>query len=101
MQLKAGVFSAINVIAVLWVYWYLISGGWLTNHYHLNDPNVINLVLAIFEPIAVLSVLAYWIKEKPFTYRLLSICATVQLLIGVGFALFILLFVLTWKPKLM
>ncbi len=52
-QLKAGVFSAVNVIAALWVYRYLISGGWLTNHYHLNDPNLINLVLAIFEPIAV------------------------------------------------
>jgi hypothetical protein len=100
-QTRAAIFSAINIIAALWVYWYLIGGGWLTNHYHLNDPNVVNLVLAIFEPIAVFTLLAYWIWRTPLVLRLLCICAAVQLLIGLGFALFILLFALTWTPKLM
>ena len=99
--MKPILLSAVNIIAALWVYSYLISGGWLTNRYALNDPNIINLVLAIFEPIAVLSVLAYWIWRTSFWYRLLFIFAIVQLLIGVGFALFVLLFALMWKPKLM
>ena len=58
---RAIVYSAINLIAAIFVYRYLITGGWLTNHYHLDDPNIVNLVLAIFEPIAVLSVIVFWI----------------------------------------
>ena len=81
--LKAGLISVVHLVAATWVYRYLITGGWLTNHYHLNDPNIVNLALAIFEPIAIVNVIAYWLWRKPFLYRLLSIL------------------VLTWHPRMM
>jgi hypothetical protein len=99
--LRAALFSIIHVVAATAVYWYLITGGWLTNHYQLNDPNVINLVLAIFEPIAIVSVIAYWIWRKSFLYRLMFILVLIQILVGGGFLTFILLFMLTWHPKMM
>jgi len=98
---KAILFSALHVVAAIAVYRHLISGGWLTNRYQLNDPNIVNLVLAIFEPIAVVSVVAYWIGRRPILYRLMSILCVVQVLIGTGFLLFILFFALTWHPKMM
>jgi hypothetical protein len=99
--LKAEIISIIHVVAATAVYRYLITGGWLTNHYQLDDPNIVNLVLAIFEPIAIVSVIAYWLWRKSFLYRLISILCLVQLLIGAGFLIFILLFALTWHPKMM
>jgi hypothetical protein len=101
LRSKAVLFSAVHVIAASAVYRYLITGGWLTNHYQLNDPNIVNLALAIFEPVAVVSVIVYWLTRKPFFYRIMSILGFVQLLIGAGFLIFILLFILTWHPKLM
>jgi len=98
---KAVSISVVHVVAATAVYRYLITGGWLTNHYQLNDPNIVNLVLALFEPIAIVSVIAYWLSRKPFLYRLIFILFLVQLLIGAGFLVFILLFVFTWHPKLM
>ena len=98
---KAALISVLHVVAATAVYRHLITGGWLTNHYQLNDPNVVNLVLAIFDPIAIVSVIAYWLFRKRFFYRLISILCLVQLLIGAGFLIFILLFMLTWHPKLM
>jgi hypothetical protein len=98
---KAGGISAVHVVAAAAVYRYLITGGWLTNHYQLNDPNIVNLVLAIFEPIAIVSVIAYWLLRKPALYRLIFILSLVQLLIGAGFLIFVLLFALTWHPKMM
>jgi hypothetical protein len=100
-RLKAGMISLVHVIAAAAVYRHLITGGWLTNHYQLNDPNIVNLVLAIFEPIAIVSVIAYWLLRKRFLYRLMSILCLVQILIGAGFLIFILLFAFTWHPKLM
>jgi hypothetical protein len=99
-RLKAVLFSLVHLIAAAAVYRYLITGGWLTNHYQLNDPNIINLALAIFEPIAIVSVIAYWIWRKSFLYRLMSILALIQILVGAGFLIFILLFMLTWHPKM-
>ena len=99
--LKAAFISVVHLAAATVVYRHLISGGWLTNHYQLNDPNIVNLVLAIFEPSAVVSVIAYWLLRKPFLYRLMSILCLIQVLIGAGFLIFILLFVLTWHPKMM
>ena len=90
-----------HLIAAAAVYWHLIKGGWLTNHYQLNDPNIVNLALAIFEPIAVLGVIAFWIWRTPSLRRLLSILCVIQILIGVGFLLFFLLFAITWHPKMM
>ncbi|MEY2558049.1 MAG: hypothetical protein QOE34_1474, partial [Verrucomicrobiota bacterium] len=43
--MKAVALSIFHVIAATVVYWHLITGGWLTNHYQLNDPNIVNLVL--------------------------------------------------------
>jgi hypothetical protein len=99
--MKATLFSFINLIAGAAVYWYLVTGGWLTNHYRLNDSNIVNLALAIFEPIAFVSVIAYWVWRKSFLYRLVFILALIQILIGAGFLIFILLFMLTWHPKMM
>lgn len=99
--LKAGLISVVHLVAATAVYRHLITGGWLTNHYQLNDPNIINLVLAIFEPIAIVSVIAYWLLRKPALYRLISILCLVQILIGAGFLVFILLFVFTWHAKMM
>src|SRR6476661_8274561 len=98
---KAGWISALHIVAATAVYRYLITGGWLTNHYQLNDPNIVNLALAIFEPIAVLGVIAYWIWRTRFLYRLLFILFLAQLVVGAGFLAFILLFFVTWKPKMM
>lgn len=99
--LKAGLISVVHLVAATAVYRHLITGGWLTNHYQLNDPNIVNLVLAIFEPIAIVSVIAYWLLRKPALYRLISILCLVQILIGAGFLAFILLFVFTWHAKMM
>jgi hypothetical protein len=100
-RLKAGIFSVVHVVAAGFVYRYLITGGWLTNRYQINDPNIVNLVLAIFEPIAIVSVIAYWIWRKSFLYRLMSILALVQIIVGGGFLILILLFMLLWHPKMM
>jgi hypothetical protein len=100
-RLKAVLFRSVHLIAAAAVYRYLITGGWLTNHYQLNDPNIINLALAIFEPIAIVSVIAYWIWRKSFLHRLMSILALIQILVGAGFLIFILLFALTWHPRMM
>ena len=97
---KAALISVVHVVAATAVYRHLITGGWLTNHYQLNDPNVVNLVLAIFEPIAVVSVVAYWIWRTPFLGRLLWRLFLVQILIGAGFLIFIRFFFITWKPKM-
>jgi hypothetical protein len=88
------------LIAGATVYWYFVTGGWLTNHYQLSDPNIVNLVLAVFEPIAIISMIAYWLWRKSFLYRLVSILALIQILIGGIFLSFILLFLLTWKAKM-
>lgn len=80
-SLKAALLSVVHLIAALAVYRYLITGGWLTNHYQLDDPNIINLVLAIFEPIAIGSMIGYWLWRKPFLYRFISILCLVQILV--------------------
>jgi len=98
--LKAASASVIHLIAAAAVYAHLMTGGWLTARYSLDDPNIANLILAIFEPIAILSVIAYWIWQTPFLYRLLNIFCLAQLLIGIGFAIFILVFMLSWHPRM-
>src|ERR1700704_580619 len=96
LRSKASLFSTVHLVAAIAVYRYLITGGWLTNHYQLNDPNIVNLVLAIFEPIAIVVVIAYWFLRKQFLYRFISILCFIQILIGTGFLIFILIFALTW-----
>lgn len=103
--MKLLLISVVHIVAAAFAYWHLISGGWLTtatiSAYRLNDPNIVNLMLAIFEPIAVASVIVYWLSRRPFFYRLMSILCLVQLLIGTAFLIFILLFIFTWHPRMM
>lgn len=98
---RAIVCSVIHLVAAAAVYRYLITGGWLTNHYRLDDSNIVNLFLAIFEPIAVLSVIAFWISRRAIFQRVMSILCVVQILIGAGFLAFLIFFALTWHPKMM
>ena len=101
LRSRPTLFSIVNLIAGAAVYWHLVSGGWMTNHYQLDDPNIVNLVLAIFQPIALISVIAYWLLRKPFLYRLISIFALIQIIVGAGFLIFIVVFMLTWHPNMM
>lgn len=101
MSSRAIVYSAINVVAASAVYWHLIKGGWLTNHYDLSDPNIVNLGLAIFEPIAVACVAAYWIWRTSMLRRMLVLLGAVQILIGAGFLVFFVVFAMTWHPRMM
>jgi hypothetical protein len=99
--LKPALISLLHVVAAAAIYQYLVTGGWLTNHYQLNDPNIVNLLLAIFEPVAILAVLTYWLLRNSFLYRLILVLGLVQVLIGAGFVMFILFFAYTWHPKMM
>ena len=101
LRSKATLWSVLNVIAAAAVYRHLMTGGWLTNQYRFNDPNVVNLVFAIFEPLAILVVIAHWVWRTRSLYRLLFVFALIQIVIGAGFAAFVLLFMLTWHPKMM
>ena len=98
---KPIIYSVVNLIVAVPVYRLLISGGWLTHHYDLRDPEVINLVLAIVEPLTVLGVIGYWIRRTRIFYRCLFISFIIQLLVGAGFLAFFGFFFLTWKPKMM
>ena len=98
---KATTFSAVQVAAAVAVYAHLITGGWLTTRYRWDDPNVVNLLLALFEPFAILGALAYWVWRTPSLYRLLSLLFLAQVLIALGFLLFFLIFILLWHPRLM
>jgi hypothetical protein len=98
---KGILYSLVIVVAGLDIYWHLYTGGWLTNHYHLNDLDIINLVLAILEPILVLVVVVYWLTACATLHRILFWSFIFQLVICAGFGLVILLFVLTWHPRMM
>jgi len=90
-----------QIVAAVWMCRFLNSGGWLTHHYDLHDPDSLNLIPVIFEPVAVLTVLLYWLRRTPFLYRLLLISAAGQLLIVLAYLAFFLAFVLTYKPRMM
>jgi hypothetical protein len=98
---KAIWYSVGHLVVASIVYRHLVTGGWLTAHYQLNDPNIVNLVLAIFEAIAVIGVAAFWIGRTQFLAKLLARLFLGQVVIGLGFLAFILFFFFTWRPKLM
>jgi len=103
VKTKSIVYSAVTLIGAIWMYRFLNSGGWLTHHYQLNqlnDPDSLNLIPVIFEPIAVLGVVAYWVWRTRELYRLLFFLFLGQLLIGASYLAMFLLFVLTYKPRL-
>ena len=93
--------SLFQLIAAVVIYRFLNSGGWLTHRYDLSDPNSLNLVPVIFEPIAVLTVLFYWIRRTPLLYRLLVITAIGQLLIVSAYVALLVGFALTYHPRMM
>ncbi len=98
---KAAVLSLVHCLAAGAIYYHLSSGGWLTSSYRLDDPNVVNLALALFEPIAVTSMLIYWIRRTPRLYQLMWFLCLGQLAIGLGFVVFFLWFAFSWHPRLM
>ena len=104
LKTKSIIYSAVTLIGAVWMYRFLNSGGWLTHHYQLsqiNDPDSLNLIPVIFEPIAVLGVVAYWVWRTQKLYRLLFFLFLGQLLIGASYLAVFLLFVLTYKPRMM
>ena len=104
VKIKSIIYSAVTLIGAVWMYRFLNSGGWLTHHYQLsqlNDPDSLNLIPVIFEPIAVLGVVAYWVWRTRELYRLLFFLFLGQLLIGASYLAVFLLFVLTYKPRMM
>ena len=98
---KSIIYSAVILIGAVWMYRFLNSGGWLTHHYQLNDPDSLNLIPVIFEPVAVLGVVAYWVWRTRGLYRLLFFLFLGQLLIGAAYLAVFVLFVLTYKPRMM
>jgi hypothetical protein len=102
LKTKTIVYSAVILIGAIWSYRFLYTGGWLTNpYYRLNDPDIVNLLVAIFEPIAVSAVISYWIWRTRTLYRLVFISFLTQLIVGAGYLTMFLLFVLTYKPRMM
>src|SRR2546423_940411 len=104
LKTKSIIYSAVTLIGAVWMYRFLNSGGWLTHHYQLNqfnDPDSLNLIPVIFEPIAVLGVVAYWVWRTRELYRLLFFLFLGQLMIGSSYLAVFLLFVLTYKPRMM
>jgi hypothetical protein len=83
------------------VYWHLVTHGWFDENYHWDDPNNINLVLAVFEPLCAAAVAALAITRKPFFYKLLIDLLILQLLAAACFLAVVLIFVLTYKPRMM
>jgi hypothetical protein len=97
------VVSVFQILAALAIYRFLNSGGWLTHRYYdlLHDPDNLNLVPVIVEPVAVLSVIAYWMRRTAGLRRLLMILAVVQVLIVASYLAVFALFVLTYRPRMM
>jgi hypothetical protein len=93
--------SIVHLFSATAVYWHLVTGGWLTNRYQLDDPNIVNLALAIFEGIAVVLVIAAWIDRNAFLARFVWRLCLAQILVGIGFLVFVLLFAATFHFKLM
>ena len=88
MKLKPVIYTIVNLVIAIWVLRLLQTGGWLTHHYEWNDPNAINFLLMLLEPVVVLFVIAYWIWRTPGLCRVLFISFVVQLLVAAGFLAF-------------
>ena len=100
-QLKAALFSFIQIASATAVFYHLVTGGWLHCHYQWNDPNIVNLLLALFEPVAVASVLVYWFWRSALLYRVLVFLSLAQLLVALGSGFFFLIVLFFWHPRLM
>lgn len=100
-MLKPGLLTLLHVAAAGAIYWWLVTGGWLTQHYRFGDPNIVNLLLAFIEPIVLVVVLAYWLTRRVALYRAMAWLALLQLIIGSSFLVFFLFFALMFHAKLM
>jgi hypothetical protein len=89
------------LVIAAWVLNLLRTGGWLTHHYEWNDPNTINFVLMLLEPVVVLGVIGYWIWRTAGLYRVLFISFVLQLIVVAGFLALFAFFYFTWTPRLM
>jgi hypothetical protein len=98
---KPVIYTVVALVIAVWVLRLLQTGGWLTHHYEWNDPNTINFVLMLVEPLVILGVIAYWIWRTAGLYRVLFISFVLQLVVAAGFVAFFSFFFFTWKPKLM
>jgi len=82
------------------IYWMLNDGGWLTASYSWIDPDNFHLVLAVFEALCVVVVIALVAARKRFFYKLLLDLLIIQFIIGASLLSLFLWFVLTYQPRL-
>ncbi len=99
--MKPVIFSILHVTCAALASYHLLTGGWLTNRYHLDDPNIVNLLIALFEILAVIAVIVYWRSRSARSYRFLKRLLLGQIIIGAAALLFFLFFMLTWHPRMM
>jgi hypothetical protein len=79
---------------------FLNSGGWLTASYRWNDPDNYHLVIALFEALSTLAVIAAVAARKTFFYKLLVDFLVIQLIIAASLLALFLVFVLTYQPRM-
>jgi hypothetical protein len=82
------------------VYWLLNDGGWFTATYNWTDPDNFHLVLAIFEALCVVVVIALVAARKRFFYKLAIDLLIIQFIIAASLLSLFLWFVLTYQPKM-
>lgn len=99
--MKPIIFSILHMSCAGLVSYHLITGGWLTNRYRLDDWNIVNLLIAIFEIFAVGAVIAYWLSRSALSYVCVKRLLLGQLIIAVAALLFFLFFMMTWHPRMM
>jgi len=97
---RAVLVCVLHVVIAGAVYRHLIEGGWLTAKFQWNDPDNINLVLAVFEGFCVAAVIALVISKRLFFYKMLVDLLVIQLLLAAVFLSLFLVFMLTWHPKM-
>ena len=88
---KAIFVCSAHVLIAVGVYWHLVSGGWLTQNYQWDDPNIVNLNLAVLEALAMGSVIAFGIRPRPFTYRFVLDLLVIQLVVGLSILIWFLI----------
>ena len=91
--------SSLHLLAAFAAYYHLFTGGWLQTHYTLQDANIVNLFLAVFEVVALLSVLFFWLTRTRAAYRALFWMFMVQALAALCAIAFFIAFALMWQSS--
>ena len=99
-RIRTWVLCTLHLAIAGFVFWDLATHGWLAETYHWDDPSDANLVIAIFEVLCVVAVAALIFTRRAFFHRLVVNFMLVQIFVGVAVSTLLLLFVLTWKPRL-